>query len=169
MTKFRTCTAGLLLALLVVLAPPARAASHSATNVSGTWQSVVNVLFTNYQPSASDPTTGTYQGVGSTLWQGTWTGVTHYMAHGTANLITGAGSGALQETFTGRSSGGGTGTLTFNETYTLSSTGAIVIQAKIIGATDDFSGAHGDVTFTGTDNPAEGGGSFQGRWSLPRR
>jgi len=56
----------------------------------------------HYQPSSSDPTTGTYTGVGATLWKGTWTGVTHYTISGTANLVTGAGSGELTETFIGQ-------------------------------------------------------------------
>lgn len=138
--------------------------------VSGTWQTIVPVVIASYQPSSPDPTTGTYQGADSTLWQGTWTGVTHYAIRGTANLVSGAGSGTLQETFAGRSSGDGNGTLSFDETYTLDAAGHIVIEARIVDATGDFTGARGRLTFDGTEVGAvTGSGTYRGRWSHPRR
>lgn len=147
------------------LAPDALAAPR-AHPVSGTWQEIVPVSMTSYTPSAGDPLTGHYQGVGSTLWQGTWTGVTHYTMTGTANLVSGAGSGTLQETFAGRASDGGTGTLDFAESYTIAPDGSLSIQARIVGGTGDFAGAHGSVTFLGHQyGVATGNGTYSGRWS----
>jgi hypothetical protein len=156
-------TTALILGLLVLGAPSASA--RPAASVAGSWQTVVPVSETSYQPSAADPTTGTYTGVGSTVWQGTWAGVTHYAAHGTANLVTGAGSGTLQETFVGRSSDGGTGTIDFTETYVLDDGGHISIRARIVHATGDFAGSKGIVAFDGTEvGVVTGSGSYHGRW-----
>lgn len=150
---------------LMGLAPGAQAGARTHA-VSGSWQEVVPVSMTSYTPSAGDPLTGRYQGIGSTLWQGTWTGVTHYVMQGTANLVTGAGSGTLQETFVGRSDDGGTGTLDFSETYTLADDGTLVIQARITGGSGDFARARGSVSFLGQQyGVATGNGSYSGRWT----
>jgi hypothetical protein len=165
----------LIAASAFVLVVPTSLAAASGTpsgnphNVAGTWQEVVPVLTTAYAPtSPTDPTTGTFDGVGSSLWRGTWNGVTHYTATGTANLVTGAGSGTLDETFVGRSADGGTGTLTFAETFTITDTGAITINARIVKGTQDFIGSKGQVMFTGTQLGAvSGGGSYSGVWVRP--
>lgn len=156
----------LLACLAVTLPAPGALAAPRTHAVSGTWQEVVPVSMTSYTPSAGDPLNGQYQGVGSTLWQGTWTGVTHYTMQGTANLVTGAGSGTLQETFVGRSTDGGTGTLDFSESYTVAVDGTISIQARIVGGTGDFAGARGSVDFLGHQyGVATGNGTYSGRWS----
>jgi hypothetical protein len=148
---------------LVSATPPA--AAQSATRVSGTWQTIIPASLTSYHPSAGDPTTGTYTGVGTTLWRGTWTGVTEYKIQGTANLITAAGSGTLQETFVGRAAGGGRGTLRFVETYTLDETGHVEIRCKITGGSGAFAGSRGSATFVGTElSVATGHGSYSGLW-----
>lgn len=147
----------------------AETSTATTPNVSGTWQTVVPVVLTSYKPSSPDPTTGTFSGVGSTLWQGTWTGLTHYKISGTANLITGAGSGTIQETFTGRSSDGRIGTMSFAETYSLDTTGQLSIQATITNATGELAGEHGVVAFTGKELGAiVGNGTYSGHWSRPR-
>lgn len=156
----------LLAGLAVTLLAPGAVAAPAQHAVSGTWQEIVPVSMTSYTPSAGDPLTGQYQGIGSTLWQGTWTGVTHYTMQGTANLVTGAGSGTLQETFVGRSADGGTGTLDFSESYTLTVDGTLSIQARIVGGTGDFARAHGSVAFLGHQyGVATGNGAYSGRWS----
>lgn len=154
------------LAVTLVSAPPALAKQADRDHtVAGTWQTLVPVTLTSYQPSASDPTTGTYTGVGSTLWQGTWTGVTHYSISGTANLVTGAGSGTLTETFIGRATDAGQGTLDFTETYTLDTAGHLLIRARIIGGTGDFHNAKGAVRFEGMEiGIVTGNGTYSGRW-----
>jgi hypothetical protein len=122
----------------------------------------------SYTPSATDPTTGSYEGVGSTLWQGTWTGLTHYAIQGTANLVTGAGSGSLTETFVGRSSDGRRGTIRLGETYVLDAAGHLRIRARVTDATGQFIGGRGSMTFDGTMvGIATGSGTYRGRW-LPR-
>lgn len=157
------------MATALAIAPTARAAAPEMA--SGTWQTIVPVVLTHYQPRMlTNPTRGTYTGLGSTLWQGTWTGVTHYTIGGTADLVTGAGSGTIDETFTGRSADGGTGTLHFTETYVLDASGSIIIDATIVGATGDFLGSRGQVVFTGTENGVvEGSGRYRGSWQRPRR
>jgi len=165
MTRLLCTTAIALAALLLNLAP---AAAQSASPVVGTWQTIVPATITSYQPSASDPTTGTYQGMGSTLWQGTWSGVTYYAIQGTANLVNGAGSGTLRETFVGRSSSGRTGTITFAETYVLDSGGHAEIRARVVDATGQFTGDHGSVTFVGTMlGVVTGSGIYRGTWVEP--
>lgn len=168
MTRFRTPMRFFLLTAMVLSASVSGFANAAprAHRVSGQWQTLVPVTLTSYSPSTGDPTTGQYEGVGSTLWRGTWTGITTYTIRGNANLVTGAGSGSLTETFVGRSVAGGTGTITFTETYTLDSGGHLRIQARIVGATGDFVRAHGVVTFVGTElGVVTGSGTYNGNWN----
>ncbi len=157
-------------AVLAMFAAPAASAKETgARAVAGTWQTIVPVSLTSYQPSPSDPTTGDYTGVGSTMWQGTWTGVTHYRIRGTANLVTGAGQGAIEETFIGRAGSDEVGTLIFSETYTLDATGRIKIHARITGGTGAFESSVGVASFDGIVlGVITGSGSYVGRWT-PRR
>jgi hypothetical protein len=167
MTRITTsigCILLLMAASLAVAIPSASA--QPASNVAGTWQAIVPILTTTYQPSPTDPTTGSYEGVGSSLWQGTWTGVTYYTSRGTLNVASGAGSGAFDETFAGRSTDGGTGTITFTWTYTVDPHGHILFWGRIIDASGDFTGARGTLTAEGTVLGAvSGNGTYHGHWS----
>jgi hypothetical protein len=110
-----------------------------------------------------------YQGVGSTLWQGTWNGVTDYTISGVANLVTGEGNGTIHETFNGRSADGTSGSLGFVETYVVDGSGHIRIDARIVRSAGGFTGSRGEVTFVGTqDGVATGNGTFAGTWIRPR-
>jgi hypothetical protein len=145
------------------------AEAHPVPNVTGNWQTVVPVTLTSYQPSADNPTIGSYAGVGTTAWLGTWTGLTRYQIHGTANLVTGAGSGVIDETFTGGSADGKTGTMRFLETYTIDSASQIRIVARLVSGTGDFSGSKADVVFLGIEyGAATGNGTYSGTWSEPK-
>jgi hypothetical protein len=164
----RTCALGIIFWASLLASPAASAGP--GLNVTGTWQTIVPVTMSSYTPSAADPTTGSYQGVGSTLWQGTWSGLTDYTIRGTANLVTGAGAGSITETFAGRSSDGKSGTIRFGETYALDATGHLRIRARVLDATGQFTGGHGSVTFVGTMvGIATGSGSYRGRWVQQRR
>ena len=149
-------------ALLILATNPAPA---RAATVAGRWQTVVPVVITSYHPSPNDLIEGTYQGVGSTAWLGTWNGVTHYTIQGKANLVTGAGSGTIDETFYGCHSERMCGTIGFVEDYALDAAGHITIRARIVDATSGFAGAKGVVEFTGTETSLVGGsGSYTGSW-----
>lgn len=162
MRRLTQLAATMPLAALILSGAPAHA--RPAPNVAGSWQTIVPVTLTSYQPS-SDPTTGTYAGVGTTEWQGTLTGVTHYKIHGTANLITGVGSGAIDETFIGRSVNGETGTMRFTETYVLDDAGHIRIEASLVDATGEFAGSRATLAFAGTEyGAATGNGTYSGTW-----
>jgi hypothetical protein len=56
----------------------------AADPVKGSWQQLVNCLFTHY-----NPLTHAMGCEGSTLWRGTWTGITRYHVEGMYDLLTG--------------------------------------------------------------------------------
>jgi hypothetical protein len=161
--RFAAFIAFLLAGSGLCAAAPARASSSKY--LAGQWQTIVPVLVTNYMPSASTVTTGTYSGVGSTSWRGDFTGVTEYTIQGTVDLVTGAGKGTLQETFAGRSADGAVGTLVFKETYIVNESSIISIRARIVKGAGDFAGAHGWMRFEGQlQSVVAGHGIFWGRW-----
>jgi hypothetical protein len=170
MTTHRTRIAVLILSVVLLLGSqsPAHAAGRTRELASGSWVSLVPVAVTSYQPSSADPLVGTFRGVGSTLWQGTFAGITEYTIGGQVDLLTGAGSGWIHERFSGRSSGGEVGTITFDERYTLDATGHIEIRAVVSSGTGDFADASGRLTFDGTSTSvASASGSYGGSWSRP--
>lgn len=155
--------------VLAGLASPAQADTTSQA-VSGSWQTIVPAAITSYNPSAADPTKGTFTAIGSTLWRGDWTGVTTYTMRGDVDLVTSASSGTLEETFIGRTTRGGSGTLRLTETFTLDATGNIDIRTRILGGTGVFTASHGRVEFLGkTISIATGSGTYNGRWTPPNR
>lgn len=152
-------------ALLIVAASPA-VATAGADPVGGAFTGAVPIIPTAWQSSPDNATTGTYEAVGTSQWQGTWTGVTTYHARATGDLNQGgAGSGTMDETFIGRSTDGGTGTIVFRWTYVFEPDGRLTFDGHIVGATGDFTGATGKVTADGVANPAYTIGTFRGSWS----
>ncbi|MGH8991751.1 MAG: hypothetical protein ACRDZ7_09520 [Acidimicrobiia bacterium] len=167
MTRIKTSIGCILISMaasLAVAAPPVSA--QPALDVAGTWQAIA--LMTTYHPSPTDPTVGSFEGVGSELWQGTWTGVSSFTFRGTGNLVTGAGSGTLEETLFARSTDGGTGTVRFTWAFTVGPDLHILLRGRIVDATGDFAGAHGTLVADGT---TVGGslfsGTYHGGWSRP--
>ena len=151
-------------ALLVFGAATAEAPPARAEPVRGSWGSLVNCLFTNYNPM-----TGDMRCEGSTLWRGTWTGITHYHVEGTYDVLTGDSAGTLRETFYGSDSTGRRGTLSFAERYKLDGAASrIHITAEITGGTGELRDARGVATFDGTNNVAAGYGTYSGEWTPPR-
>ncbi|GAC1611220.1 MAG: hypothetical protein NVS3B26_22650 [Mycobacteriales bacterium] len=152
---------------LAGIATPARA-EVASMSVAGTWQTLVPAAITSYNPSAADPTKGAFTAVGSTVWRGDWTGITTYTMRGTVDLVTSASTGTLEETFTGSTTSGGTGTLHLTETFTIDSTGNLNIQTRILGGTGVFARSRGRVEFLGkTISIVTGSGTYDGRWSHP--
>jgi hypothetical protein len=155
-----------LTAALITLgaAVPSVAAQPGVTSpVSGTWTQLVNCAITSYNLATKQATC-----VGSSVWTGTWTGVTHYSFHGSLDLLAGDAQGTVDETFSGRSADGGTGTLCFHEWLTLTgATSTLYIRAALLSGTGDFTGSTGNATFTGTDNVATGFGTYAGWWQRP--
>jgi hypothetical protein len=152
-----------LAAAAAVLTPPAVAGAQAAPRaaVHGSWMSLVNCAATGYDPVSKRLTC-----VGSTLWQGTWNGVTDYVGTATYDALSGDASGTLTETFHGRASDGGRGTLTFFETFTIDgATSALHIDAQLLDGSGDFTGARGEVSFDGVDNIAAGNGTYAGWWA----
>jgi hypothetical protein len=153
-------------AALLIAPSAARATTNEREKpVNGKWATLVPVAFTSYEPTPGHPLTGSYEGVGSTEWQGTWRGITKYSIGGSVDLVTGAGSGWLHEKFIGRFSDGRVGTLTLDERYTLTSTGEFHVDARIVSGTRDFAHASGHVRFAGrTAGAAFGVGTYTGSW-----
>ncbi len=153
------------MAASVAVAVPSVSA-QAASDVVGTWQAIGPT--TAYQPSSTDPTTGSFEGVGSNLWQGTWTGVSSFTHRGTVNLVTGAASGTQEETFAGRSTDGATGTMSFTWTFTFGPDGHVLARGRIVDATGDFTGARGTLVAEGTAVGAvSASGTYHGNWSRP--
>lgn len=145
---------------LVLAAPATIARADTRHEVRGSWTSLVNCAVTSYDPISKRITC-----TGSTLWQGTWNGVTEYVLTGTYDPVTGDARGTLRETFRGSASDGSEGTLSFYETLTLDgATSQIHIDAHLVDGSGGFTGAHGEVTFDGIDNPATGNGTYAGWW-----
>lgn len=132
--------------------------------VRGGWVSPACV-FTNY-----DPVTGALRCTSSTTWTGVWTGITHVEAEGTFDVVTGSGSGTIEETFIGRASDGTTGTLRFIETWVADGPSLTIhIDASIVDGTGDWVGATGKVSFDGTLASGSGFGGYVGSWTRPAR
>ena len=147
-----------------VTAVPTSAQAGERLTVVGSWQSLVNCVFTSY-----DPTSTRMSCVGSTLWTGSLEGVTKYDVTGRYDVLTGTSSGVLHEVFYGRDQAGNQGTLVFDETYTLDGpTSTIHIDCAAVGGTDAFAGARGHLVFDGTDNVATGFGQYGGTLVLPK-
>lgn len=144
----------------MVTARGAQAAPPTA--VDGSWQSLVNCVFTSY-----DLLTKQMSCVGSTLWTGGLQGTTKYTVTGTYDLVTGDSAGTLHETFWGRDQAGHRGALVLDETFRLDgATSTLHIDATVVGGSGDFTGSRGLLTFHGTDNVATGSGSFTGQLTL---
>lgn len=159
------CRASLVMFLIAVIAAPANATPEPEP-ASGAFTGVVPIIPTGWKPTERDSTKGTYEAVGSSQWQGTWTGVTTYRARGTSDLNRGgAGSGVLDETFTGGAADGDTGTLSFRWTYVFEPDGRIRLDGRIVGGTGDFAAATGRVTADGFANAAYTVGALRGSWT----
>jgi len=164
------CILIFLAASLAVAVPPISpqsASAQPASDVAGTWQAIA--LTTSYQPSLTDQTAGSYAGVGSDLWQGTWTGVSSFTFRGTVDLITGEGSGTIEETLSGRSADGGTGTMSITWAFTVAPDGHVLLRGRIVDATGDFTGARGTLVAegTGVGGALFSSGTYHGDWSRP--
>lgn len=148
---------------LTLMATQAFASGPRREVVTGHWGGAVPCV-----PTSADPTTGATTCLGSTTWIGGLTGQTHYVFTGTLDLTTGAGSGTIDETFLGRDAHGRTGTLRFAETIVskptgLPATGSVLIDAKVVQATGDFTGTRGELVFKGTVNAVAGDlGTYSG-------
>lgn len=64
---------------------------------------------------------------------------------GTVELVTSASTGTLEETFTGRAAGRGSGTLHLAESFTLDTTENLATHTRIVGGSGDFAGSRGRV------------------------
>jgi hypothetical protein len=107
------------------------------------------------------------------VWEGTWTGVAEYTFHGRVDAVTGAGSGTIDEVFTGRDRDGRLGTIRFAETATLTPTGvpdtfSLRLEMRIVKGTGDFANARGEAVAVGLGNAAFSEGTFSGQWTPGR-
>jgi hypothetical protein len=116
-----------LLAVLATLSLPAGGAfahhgHHGQTKLKGAWTNPVGACVQHI--ISFDSATGAIKCTGSSNWKGTWKGSTKWTFTGTLNVSTGAGSGRVDEVFTGRAHDGRRGRLTFVEHITIGSDGA---------------------------------------------
>ncbi|HEX2038401.1 MAG TPA: hypothetical protein VHF47_01580 [Acidimicrobiales bacterium] len=159
-----TIAAALLTALS--LAVPASAGGTYDANrqvVRGGWVSPTCV-FTDY-----NPVTGAFRCTSSTTWTGTWTGATVVEGEGTFDVMTGSGSGTIEETFVGRAADGTTGTLQFTEAWVADGPSLTIhIDGRIVAGTGDWIGATGRVSFDGTMASGSGFGGYVGSWTRPK-
>jgi len=158
-----------LLAIAATAAPagaaarPAGPAGVTTSIVGGSWAQVVNCVFTRYDPSSGD-----FNCVGSSTWEGAWTGVTHYDVTGTYNVTTGDVHGTFHETFIGiyvpdKSHG----TLGFQERLVIDgATSVIHIDTEIVDGDGDptFRCSSGHLTFDGLTAGPTGFGGYRGTW-----
>lgn len=157
----------LLVVLLVLTTLGASPAWAGATpdhgDVAGSFVSTIPCI-----PTAWDASTGHTTCVGSSTWTGSLTGVSTYTVEADVDPVTGAGSGTIVETFTGRDTSGRVGTLHFSESFSLWATGipdvgAMAITARVDGAGGDFAGTRGTIRFFGTNTLACNAGGYEGR------
>lgn len=163
----RTAVVVVVLVIAGLVTPPSAARTTptaSAHVVRGGWVSPTCV-FTNY-----DRVTGAFRCTSSTSWTGVWTGVTRVEGEGTVDVVTGSGSGTIEETFVGRASDGTAGTLQFIETWVADGPSLTIhIDAHIVEGTGDWVGATGRVSFDGTMADGSGFGGYVGSWTRPAR
>lgn len=166
----RRFTSMVVMGLLVAVVAPAASAHHRhhLSKVRGTWSNPVGSCFAHI--ISFDPSTGDVICTGTSDWTGTWTGSTTWTLTGNVNLATGAGSGRIDEVFTGRARDRRKGTLTFVEQFTLDATGKIDIRGEIVGSSGGLAGSHGHARWIGITNAdGSGSGTYSGRWHEGRR
>lgn len=155
--------------LLVLFASPAGARQpHFRSLVSGTWSNPVGACVAHIVKF--DPATGDITCTGTSAWTGTWTGSTTWKVTGNQDLATGAGSGRIDEVFTGHAADGRSGTLTFVENFTLDAAGNIDIHGRIVSSSGELARSHGRARWVGTSSATTGSGSgtYSGRWHQAR-
>ena len=165
--RLKIAGACLLLALSTSGAARATSGTHS---IRGSWIGAIPCLFTHVKPVPGHLTTVEITCNTSTIWLGGWTGVTHAIAKGTFNLVTGDSTGTISETFYGMATADrSVGTLKFSEVYRLDgATSTIHIVATMVAATGDFAGATGRVVFDGVELLGlQGQGGYAGTWTRP--
>jgi hypothetical protein len=149
---------------------PVHASASKKQSIRGGWVGATPCVITSYDPSPSDPTTGTFSCVGSTTWDGSWTGQTEFAVKGTINFLTGDASGTLEETLYGIATADqSTGSLQFTERFRVyGATNTLHIDLKIVGGTGDWVGSRGQLTFDGLQFLGVAGhGGYAGTWIRP--
>lgn len=165
-----------LLALFALIAT-ASCAIPAALADSGGQQDTVTGSFVSPLPcipTSANPARNQIDCAGSSTWLGSLSGVTLYRATTTYDLISGAGTGTIAETFDGRSADGRSGTLTFAETVTstptgVPDTGTLYLVADVVGGSGGFARARGSILFVGTVNGAQTSGGYHGWLELGAR
>src|SRR3954468_21215691 len=150
--------------LLLVLAAPA--ASGHGHQVRGTWTNPVGACVQHIVEF--DPATGDITCTGTSEWTGTWSGSTTWTFTGKLDPATCAGSGDIDEVFTGHA-GRKHGKLTFHEHMTLDAAGNIDIRGKIVTGSGQLAGSSGRARWVGTSSAVDGSGegTYSGQWHPP--
>jgi hypothetical protein len=139
---------------------------HHQSKLHGRWTNPVGACVQHI--IKFDPATGDVTCTGTSKWTGTWTGSTKWKLTGNQNLTTGAGSGRIDEVFTGSAGRGRKhrkGKLTFVEKMTLAD-GKISIRGHIVKSSHGLAGSSGHAVWTGTTSVTDGSGKgkYAGRW-----
>lgn len=139
---------------------PASAAPRPVT-VSGTWDNADPLTVTVVSQNRAITVLG-FDGV--SRWSGDLTGPTSFTGRGLLPTRPAVLVGTISETFTGSVAGIGSGTLRFVETFRQDvTTGAITIDAQVVGGTGALSTVRGYLRFVGvTDADGVGGGTYSG-------
>jgi hypothetical protein len=165
MRKLLVCAAAAGLALGV--APSVGAAGGAVVNVRGGWIGELPCLFTALAPGGSKPTVVSFTCTSGTTWDGTWTGHTHYVVRATLDLVTGSGTGTIDETLVGIvTAGASPGTMHLLGTLNVDgATNTVEVDETIVGGTGAFAGSTGQVVFEGLQlSGVIGSGGYHGTW-----
>ena len=143
------------------------AASSGRQSVQGGWVGELPCAVTSVRP-APGLTTARATCVSGTTWDGAWTGHTRYVVSGTFHLLSGDFNGSIDETFTGVATADRSfGTLHLLGSITVyGATNTIVIDERIVGGTQNFTGTTGRVVFVGVQySGVVGHGGYSGYWT----
>src|SRR5207302_1388911 len=148
--------------VLVFLDAPAQAGAKAAkTDVSGEFVQAAIV------PTSYDPSTGAATAVGIATVNGDWTGYWYEEVQAIVDP-TGDTVGTSHQVFTGTASDGTSGTLTVEETFTVTADHQVHAEGRIVDGTGDWAGSSGYYWADGF-NAAEGFGYWHARWIRPNR
>lgn len=103
--------------------------------------------------------TSPFQVDSGTTWHGDLEGQTSFKMQGIVNLQTFATRGTNDETFTGSVATLGSGHLHLQETFSVSSTGVLSLDATIVSGDGALSGLRGRMHFAGHSDPLTGAGT----------
>jgi hypothetical protein len=145
------------------------AATARTEEAQGGWIEALPCPYTALAPAAGLPTTVSWTCPAGTLWDGTWTGHTHFIAKGATDLVSGDGTGTLDETFVGTAPADHSkGSLHLLGDWVMDGASSTIrIHETIVDATGQFAGAKGQVTFEGLLGGNLGHGGYHGWWSRP--